>query len=123
MKTLGQTAMVRILFHLQGLGVNNQNFRPSLEIKQSQVFPMAFVFSEDHEKEVYENILKELNQSPQKILKAIPTNETGFYELVARFEGEALFDTTYQGSRWSLEDVRVYQLTTEEAQVLNLSLN
>ena len=121
MKTIGQTAMVRILFDLKGLGVMDRQLRPTIEIKKSQVFPLAFVFSEDHQVEVYDSILKELNQSPQKILNSIPTNESGFYELVARYEGEAFFDSSYQGSRWSLEDVKVYQLTSEEVASLNLS--
>lgn len=120
LQVIDKSAMVRILFEVIGLpkkGVFPS--RSQIKIKKVDVFPLAFVFSEDITYDPIVLVNTAIHYEPGKVLDSMPTSDPGVYEMVGEFFGKfSLQDQKVVNSLWELTDIKAYQLTEEEVESL-----
>lgn len=119
-----KTAMVRILFEIVGLPKKGHFGKKSqFKVKKVDVFPLAFVFSDELSLDPVALINETVHKNPEVISDSIPTTDPGVYELVGEFYGKFSFEDNACLERlWQLSDVKAYQLSDEEIELLPYSL-
>lgn len=123
-ETLSQSAMVRVLFEILTIPKKESfNSRAKLRIKKVEIFPLAFVYSEDCQQDNYSLISSAIHEESHKILDNLPTTDPGMYEMVGEFFGKfTVIDNKCSNRVWDLQDIKAYQLTDEEVQLLPVTL-
>jgi hypothetical protein len=122
---ISKTAMVRILFEITSLPKKDQIFnnKQNLIIKKVDIFPLAFVYSEDCLIDNYSLISQAIHKESHKVLDNIPTCDPGMYEMVGEFFGKfSLQENEVLNQIWELSEIKAYQLTDEEIQLLPITL-
>lgn len=118
---LTKSAMVRVLFEIVSYSKKEMfgKSRPTIRVKKVDVFPLAFVYSEDCLVDNYSLISNALHQDAHKLMDNLPECDAGIYELVGQFYGKfSLQDQNLVNQIWEVQDVKAYQLTEEEIQLL-----
>lgn len=120
---LEKSAMIRVLFEVVGVSKKNNFGKNQVKIKKVDVFPLAFLFSDDITYNPVILINEAISNEPSKILDNLPTSESGFYELVGEFYGKfSIKNQTLMNSIWELSEIKAYQLTDEEIDLLPIPL-
>lgn len=116
-----KSGMVRILFEITSVPKKGEvfNTRPTIKIKKVDVFPLAFVFSEDHSEDPYSLIGESIRLEANKVMDNLPVCDPGIYELVGQFFGKFnITDGKVTNRLWDINEVKAYQLTDEEIELL-----
>jgi hypothetical protein len=116
-----KSGMVRILFEITSLPKKGEVFlaRPTVKIKKVDVFPLAFIFSEDCLQDPYSLISESIRLEGHKIMDNLPVCDPGIYELVGEFFGKfSLSGDQVVNRLWEITEVKAYQLTDEEIELL-----
>lgn len=120
-----KSGMVRVLFAITSIPKKGDVFmtRPEVKIKKVDVFPLAFIFSEDNASDPYSLISEAIHLEGQKIMDNLPVCDPGMYELVGEFFGKFSMENDKVINRlWEINEVKAYQLTDEEVDLLPASL-
>jgi hypothetical protein len=116
-----RSGMVRILFEITSIPKKGEvfNTRPTIKLKKVDVFPLAFIFSEDHHADPYSLISESIRSEANKIMDNLPVCDPGIYELVGEFFGKFNISNGQVTNRlWEINEVKAYQLTDEEIALL-----
>lgn len=116
-----KSGMVRVLFEITSIPKKGEVFlsRPIVKVKKVDVFPLAFIFSEDTTLDPYSLISESIHLEGNKIMDNLPICDPGIYELVGEFFGKfSITDNKVINRLWEINEVKAYQLTEEEIELL-----
>lgn len=116
-----KSGMVRILFEITSIPKKGEvfNTRPTIKVRKIDVFPLAFIFSEDTVSDPYSLIGESIRLESNKIMDNLPVCDPGIYELVGEFFGKFnIVDGKVTNRIWDINEVKAYQLTDEEIALL-----